>query len=139
MTKRTSARYTPDACAAPRREVFEEPGCAHLALGLGFGVAASAGVFAWWALGVGDAEIVPRASARYGGYVDVLARRTVRKRLCSIFAFDLTARNEVTTPVFFVRDARTFWFIFAQIKTLEYIYVAWRVYLLSGAGLANTN
>ena len=50
-------------------------------------------MFAWWALGVGGAGVVPRASARYGvleesgrarlalglangGYVDVLARRT---------------------------------------------------------------
>ena len=89
----TSGRCTPDACAAPRREVFEEAGCAHIALGLGCGVAACAGVFACRALGVRDAGVVPRASARYGileesvrarlalglangGYVDVLARRT---------------------------------------------------------------
>ena len=51
----------------------------------------------------------------------------------------------MTTPVILVtfacevRDARTFWFVFAQIKTLESIYFAWRAYLLSGAGLANTD
>ena len=69
-------------------------GCTpHIALGLGCGVAACAGVFACRALGVRGAGVVPRASARYdvleesgraqlalgltnGGCADVLARRT---------------------------------------------------------------
>ena len=93
MGKRTSARYTPDdACAAWRREVFEESGCTHIALGLGCGVAACAGVFACRTLGVGGAGFVPRGNARCsvfeesgcaslalrlgnGSYIDVLARR----------------------------------------------------------------
>ena len=93
MARPTSARCTPDTRAAPRRRVFEESGCTHLALGLGCGVAACAGVFAWRALGVGGAGDILRASAQYGvleesgharlalglangGYIDVLARRT---------------------------------------------------------------
>ena len=65
----------------------------HIALGLSCGVAACAGEFAWWALGVRGAGVVPRASARCGvleesgrarlalglangGYVHIFARRT---------------------------------------------------------------